>query len=201
MTAYAIIEDHSELSGVGVIEHQEIDDHISGSSFLLLSGSSYVSPTARQLSLGYGITGSDTGPGGTYTISIDTGSFGGASSGAEYVVLSPDPSIPNARKIITGSGIILQDDSLNKTITVAVNPLYIQSLFVWNEIPEGANDGTNVTYSLAATPSTSQSLMFFVNGVLQFQNGSGDYQLSGSVITMSYMPRSGSNLLASYPRS
>lgn len=49
------------------------------------------------------------------------------------------------------------------------------------EVPAGAVDGVNVTYTLANTPISAQSVLFFVNGLLQRQPT--DYSMAGAVAT------------------
>lgn len=120
----------------------------------------------------------------------------GAPDDAQYVVLQPDVDLPNARQLVTGSGINITDNG--STVEVSVDAGYINSLQVWNEVPSGNADGFNTSFSLANTPSGSNTLMLFVNGVLQCEDG--DYTLTGTTISMAYSPRSGSNILATYPR-
>ena len=66
----------------------------------------------------------------------------------------------------------------------------------WMESVEGALDGVNATFTLENSPSPSNSLMFFVNGVLQMQNH--DYILVGNTILMNEPPRDNFNLAATY---
>lgn len=69
--------------------------------------------------------------------------------------------------------------------------------FVTRETPSGSIDGSNVTFTLANTP-TSGSEELFLNGLLQ-QSGSGnDYTISGATITYLSAPLSGERLLANY---
>lgn len=150
MTAYKVIDDHRDLSNVGDVVHTEIDNHISGTSFLVVSGSGPVPPNGRRLVAGSGISIADGGPGGDLVISTT------ATPG-------------------TGSNI------------------------AWAEIPSGSADGSNTLYGLAFTPVPDSALMFYVNGVLQRQGVDCDYTLSGSLVTLAYSPRSGSNLTAMYP--
>lgn len=69
----------------------------------------------------------------------------------------------------------------------------------WFEIPGGSVDGSNYTYTLTSSPVPSGSLMLYVNGLLQKQGSINDYTLSGSTITMNYIPAIGANLAATYP--
>lgn len=66
----------------------------------------------------------------------------------------------------------------------------------WMESVEGTLDGVNATFTLENSPSPSNSLMFFVNGVLQMQNH--DYILVGNTILMNEPPRENFNLAATY---
>lgn len=66
------------------------------------------------------------------------------------------------------------------------------------EIPSGAVDGNNVTFTLAHTPSPAASLELYVNGAQQWQNAAGDYTLSSATITFLSAPLTGSIILAWY---
>src|SRR3990167_8546159 len=67
----------------------------------------------------------------------------------------------------------------------------------YSETPSGAINGSNVTFTLAATPD-SGTLRLYRNGV-RLKAGSGnDYTLSGGTITMAQAPESGDVLLADY---
>lgn len=57
-----------------------------------------------------------------------------------------------------------------------------------NEVPTGAVDNSNTTFTLVNTP-ISGSLYFYLNG--QFQRPGVDYTLSNKTITMSYTPAGG----------
>jgi len=72
----------------------------------------------------------------------------------------------------------------------------------WMDIPTGQTNGWNYTFTLAETPNPPESLMFYVDGVLQRQAGIGvigDYILNGKVVEMNYIPKAGSNISATYP--
>jgi hypothetical protein len=67
------------------------------------------------------------------------------------------------------------------------------------ELPSGAINGTNLTFTLAATPSPAGSLMLFKNGVLLTQGA--DYALSGATVTFAnttVAPQVGDSLTVSY---
>ena len=68
----------------------------------------------------------------------------------------------------------------------------------WNaETPSGPVNGSNTVYTLTSTPSDPEALILTVNGLLQYQPG--DYSVSGTTITMTYAPATGSTLFAQYP--
>jgi len=72
----------------------------------------------------------------------------------------------------------------------------------WMDIPSGQTNGSNYVFILAETPNPPESLMFYVDGVLQRQAGTGvigDYTLNGKEVTMNYIPKVGSNISATYP--
>lgn len=71
-------------------------------------------------------------------------------------------------------------------------------VFVDGEIPAGAMNSSNATFTLANAPNPATSLALYHNGVLLLPNT--DYTLSGSSITMSQatVPQAGDSLLASY---
>ena len=66
-----------------------------------------------------------------------------------------------------------------------------------NEIPSGAIDGSNPTFTLANTPSPAASLSLFLNGTQQGAGGE-DFSLSGAEITFNSNLLSGSKLRAFY---
>lgn len=67
-----------------------------------------------------------------------------------------------------------------------------------SEVPGGAVNGTNATFTLAAAPNPAASLALYLNGLLQ--NASVDYTLSGQTIQFvkAAVPQTGDTLLASY---
>lgn len=67
--------------------------------------------------------------------------------------------------------------------------------FVDSEVPAGAVNGVNVTYTLSQTPS-SGSLHLYLNGLRQ--KVSDDYSLSGGTITMVDAPSIGDSLLTDF---
>lgn len=122
-------------------------------------------------------------------------------SSSAFLLLSSSTNLPpEARYLVTGSGITLTDDPGTNTLSVSVDQDFFRSLFVFQEEVSGATDGSNMTFTLSSEPYPSQSLMLWVNGALAGQGPSAEYVLSGSAITMIYAPEEGAVLFASYPR-
>jgi len=148
MTAYRVIDDHSELDNVGTTTHVQLDAYINTTGWVVASGS--------------------------------TGPFP-----------------PSARKLVAGSGVTITDSGPGGTLTIAAG---VAGSIEWNEIPSGSNNGSNKAFTLAYSPSPSNSLMLFINGVKQRQGADSDYTLTGSLINLITNYRSGSNIDATYPR-
>lgn len=104
-------------------------------------------------------------------------------AGKDYTLTSD--TIQMAVPIQTGSKIVATYSYLKSGSSIS-----------WMESVEGTLDGVNATFTLENSPSPSNSLMFFVNGVLQMQNH--DYILVGDTILMNEPPRENFNLAATY---
>jgi hypothetical protein len=91
--------------------------------------------------------------------------------------------------------------TLNTTAITWVNPISGGGLtstnFVDKEIPTGAINGANATFTLANTP-TSGSEHVYSNGFLQESGAGNDYTITGAVITMLTAPLTGEKLRVSY---
>jgi hypothetical protein len=69
MTAIRVVENHLELENIGELPHADIDNLLTGSSFLVVTTPSGSLGSARVLAAGPGITINDGGPGGLFEIS------------------------------------------------------------------------------------------------------------------------------------
>ena len=63
------------------------------------------------------------------------------------------------------------------------------------EVPTGAVNGSNVTFTLSETPRAN-SVMLFVNGAFQREGTGNDFTISGRTITLVTAPPENSNILA-----
>lgn len=71
------------------------------------------------------------------------------------------------------------------------------SNFVFEEIPSGSINGSNVTFTISATP-TAGTLRLYLNGQRLRSGAGNDYTLSTNTITMTTAPISGDVLLADF---
>ena len=69
--------------------------------------------------------------------------------------------------------------------------------FVTEETPSGSINGSNVTFTLANTP-TAGTLKLYLNGVRQKSGAGNDYTISTNTITMTTAPVTGDVLIADY---
>ena len=165
-------------------------------NLLVLSSGSLVGYAEKLNFIGATVSPSTSG-------TIDVTSPTLPSLDASFLLVSGSAGAPsNSRLLIAGPGIVLVDDPMGQTLTISVSPSYVPRV-QWNETPDGAIDISNRIFTLEHTPFPSNSLMFFMNGVLQKSGSSGtpcDYVLSGStiMISSSLPPRFGDNLLVTY---
>jgi hypothetical protein len=92
-------------------------------SYLLTSASSGQPPEARVLTPGFGVTLTDSGPGGTLTVAISSSIVASQSIGANlyasYLLVDPDAEDVNARTINAGSGITFTDGGPGGAFTIS----------------------------------------------------------------------------------
>jgi len=81
--------------------------------------------------------------------------------------------------------------------SVGVSAGLQNSNFVDKEIPSGAINGSNTTYTLANTPVLGSEHLY-LNGVLQESGSGNDYTISGATITMLTAMLSGEKIRVSY---
>jgi hypothetical protein len=91
--------------------------------------------------------------------------------------------------------------TLNTTAITWTNPISGGGLtstnFADKEIPTGAINGSNATFTLANSP-TSLSEHVYLNGTLQESGAGNDYTITGATITMLTAPLTGEKLRVSY---
>lgn len=124
----------------------------------------------------------------TGTIDVHgNGKFTEGVSTSEIKTLSGDPFFAS------GAGINLSSDPSTGQITIS-------STLVWNEKLLGDVDGVNTNFSTSYSLSSSETLMVFVNGVLQEAGEESDFIVSGNTITFNTPPTINSKIIATYTK-
>lgn len=93
-----------------------------------------------------------------------------------------------------GSGINLSTDPFTGQLTIA-------STLVWNEKLGGEADGVNSSFTTVYTPTSSETLMVFVNGVLQTAGETSDFTVVGNTIIFNAPPTINSKIVATYTKN
>ncbi len=83
MTATRVIDSHEELFNSGQLPHSSIDTLLTGSTFLVVSGTGPQPAAARRIAAGSGITITDEGPGGRLIITSAAALTGSSVSWSE----------------------------------------------------------------------------------------------------------------------
>lgn len=131
MTAIRVITDHEELEGSGRVSHEQLDLFITGSAFLVVSGSGPLPDAARRLVAGPGIVITDGGPGGNLTIS--------APGSGQAIQWNEVPAGAN--------------DKVNKVFTLLFSPNPASSLMLFiNGVKQ--RQGTDSDYTLVGNVIT-----------------------------------------------
>lgn len=125
----------------------------------------------------------------TLTVPSLSGSLTTLSDGSSYLIAGQNIAIS------TGSN---GQITISSTTDPSPQPPAQNIDIVWMETPSGDVDGINMVFDLASSPSPANSLMFFVNGVLQKQGNNYDYTLTDNVVAFLNAPNQDSNLTATY---
>ncbi len=86
-----------------------------------------------------------------------------------------------------------QDAATKKYVDDQISGLPVSQTWVLNEVPTGALNGINVTYTLAHTPASGINL--YLNGVYLQPGAGNDYTLATDTITMLFAPATGDKLV------
>jgi hypothetical protein len=100
--------------------------------------------------------------------------------------------------LTAGTGIAITNGAGSITIAVS-SAVFTSSNFVTREIPSGAINSSNASFTLANTP-TAGTEEVFVNGILQNVGAGNDYTISGATITFlsGAIPQTGDSVLVNY---
>lgn len=105
------------------------------------------------------------------------------------------PSTSNTSLDWSGRQLIASDGTTVVLDWNSTTPVF-HGQFADNETPSGSIDGSNVTFTLANSPSPDVSLQLIYQG--QFQLFGTDYTLSGNTITFTVAPAAGTWIRAYY---
>jgi hypothetical protein len=160
--------------------------------------------TVTSVAVSGGTTGLTTSGGpitgaGTITLAgtlvVGNGGTGLATTPGNGQLLIGNGSGYALANITAGAGITVTNGA--GTISIATTALAATN-FVTREVPTGAVNGTNPTFTLANTPTLGTEEIY-VNGILQ-NGGSNDYAISGATITFQTgaIPQNGDVVLVTY---
>lgn len=91
------------------------------------------------------------------------------------------------------------DVTMSSSAAFTIADSYVTDTWVYREAPSGLINGSNTSYTLAATPITGTECVH-LNGVLQNVGGSNDYTISTNTITFGSAPESGDVILVNYAK-
>jgi len=71
---------------------------------------------------------------------------------------------------------------------------------IFNEVPSGSINGSNVTFALSIVPNPSTSLRVYLNGLRMLTGSNNDYVISGSqsIVFNLPAPETNSNIIVDY---
>jgi len=180
-----------------------------------LSGTTYSAGTGLQLvgsvfSVLYGTTGTTAAVGNDSRITgaLQTSALGtgvqtalgvNLNTGAGLLGLSGGV-VPAAQFPTLSGDVTTPGSSLTTTVNNTSGSGFTKyTNFVFNEVPGGAINGANTSFTLVTAPANSSAdLMLFKNGMLLLVGSGNDFTISGSTITMLTAPATGDQLLANY---
>jgi hypothetical protein len=139
------------------------------------------------------LTGDVTSTGNATTIANDAVTYAKMQnvSAASKLLGRGDSGSGDTQEITIGTGLTMTGTTLTASGSLGT------SNFVTRETPSGSVNGSNVTFTLANTP-TAGTEMVFLNGILQEPGAGNDYTISGGTITYLIAPLTGDKIRVSY---
>lgn len=156
----------------------------------LISGGVGVAPSWGKIALTTHVSGTlPVANGGTALATTPTNGQLLVGNGTNYTLAT----------ISNGTGITVTNGAGSISIAVNTTAILQKSDYIVREIPTGAINGTNPTFTLAGTPSSGKE-MVFVNGILLNAGASNDYTISTNTITFNAgaIPQTNDILLVTY---
>jgi hypothetical protein len=97
-----------------------------------------------------------------------------------------------------GDAIISADHTKTWTMPATTGTLALSQGTSVQEVPSGTINGSNVTFTLTYTPTSTASVQLYQDGLLLFYGSGNDYTISSTTITMKIAPAYGQTLLVVY---
>ena len=135
------------------------------------------------------------------TLAVGNGGTGITTTPANGQILIGNGTTYTAATLTAGTGISVTNGSgsITLAVTTGASGVVLASNFVVRETPSGTVNGSNATFTLAATPLSGTEHVF-VNGVLQNPGAGNDYTISSATVTFlsGAIPQTGDIVRVSY---
>ena len=135
------------------------------------------------------------------TLAVGNGGTGITTTPANGQIPIGNGTTYTAANITAGTGISVTNGSgsISLAVTTGASGVVLASNFVVRETPSGTVNGSNATFTLAATPLSGTEHVF-VNGVLQNPGAGNDYTISSATVTFlsGAIPQTGDIVRVSY---
>jgi len=136
-------------------------------------------------------------------LSVNVSSTGGLQIVTDNLSIKPDTTTANTIAITTtsnGAGILYSSTNFSESSETlqlkTAGVLYANTNIVTREVPTGAINGSNTSYTLATT-YVNGAEQVYLNGLLQ-NAGGNDYTGNGTTIVFTSAPQTGSVILVTY---
>ena len=156
----------------------------------LISGGVGAAPSWGKIGLTTHVSG---------TLAIGNGGTGLATTPTNGQLLIGNGTGYTLAALTQGTGISVTNGTGSITIAINSTDVVLAANYVVRESPTGTIDGTNATFTLAATPLAGKEEVY-VNGILQNSGTGNDYTISGATITFlsGAIPQSGDVIRVTY---
>jgi hypothetical protein len=102
------------------------------------------------------------------------------------VVTGISPAIASSTRTLFADTIKSSDNSKTYTMPTETGTLFAAQPM--QETPSGTVNGSNTSFTISHTPIYANSLLVWINGVVQTQGSGKDYTISGTTITFATAP-------------